>query len=164
VTTVEAAVEAAGARPGRRILGFGFVDAPPAVADALQVPRTADVLRVERVNLADDEPFALVTVWVRADVGADLSRADVERSPFYDLLPLRGLELGSVHQTITAELATPEAARLLACAPGDPLLLCRRVTDDAAGAPTLVSEHRYPADRTTFEIEFSLRTGALQHV
>ncbi len=25
------------------------------------------------------------------------------------------------------------------------------------------SEHRYPADRTTFEIEFSLRAGALQH-
>ena len=24
-------------------------------------------------------------------------------------------------------------------------------------------EHRYPADRTTFEIEFSLRAGALQH-
>ena len=56
------------------------------------------------LNLADDEPFALVTVWVRADVGADVSRADVERSPFYDLLPLRGVELGSVHQTITAEL------------------------------------------------------------
>lgn len=163
VTTVEAAVEAAGARPGRRILGFGFVDAPAAVADALHVDRASDVLRVERVNLADDEPFALVTVWVRADVGADVSRADVERSPFYDLLPLRGVELGSVHQTITAELATAEAAQLLACSPGDPLLLCRRVTQDAAGAPTLVSEHRYPADRTTFEIEFSLRTGALQH-
>ncbi|MDQ1477257.1 MAG: GntR family transcriptional regulator, partial [Actinomycetota bacterium] len=97
------------------------------------------------------------------DVGADVSRADVERSPFYDLLPLRGLELGSVHQTITAELASADAARLLACASGDPLLLCRRVTHDAAGVPTLVSEHRYPADRTTFEIEFSLRTGALQH-
>ena len=37
------------------------------------------------------------------------------------------------------------------------------ITHDAAGVPTLVSEHRYPADRTTFEIEFSLRTGALQH-
>ncbi len=54
----------------------------------------ADVLRVERVNLADDEPFALVTVWVRADLGADVSRADVERATFYDLLPLRGVELG----------------------------------------------------------------------
>ena len=163
VTTVEAAVEAAGARPGREILGFGFVAAPSMVADALGIDRNSEVLRVERVNLADDEPFALVTVWVRADVGADVSRADVERSPFYDLLPLRGVELGSVHQTITAEIASAAAARLLACAPGDPLLLCRRVTNDAAGVPTLVSEHRYPADRTTFEIEFSLRAGVLQH-
>ncbi len=157
VTTVEAAVEAAGARPGREILAFGFVDAPSSVADALKVDRGSDVLRVERVNLADDEPFALVTVWVRSDVGADVSRADVERAPFYDLLPLRGVELGSAHQTITAEVAT-------ACAPGAPLLLCRRVTYDIAGLPTLVSEHRYPADRTTFEIDFSLRAGALQHV
>ncbi len=163
VTTVEAAVEAAGARPGREILGFGFVEASVAVADALHIERAADVLRVERVNLADGEPFTLVTVWVRADVGADVSRADVERAPFYDLLPLRGVELGSVHQTITAEIASARVANLLACAPGAPLLLCRRVTLDAAGVPTLFSEHRYPADRTTFEIEFSLRAGALQH-
>ena len=163
VTTVEAAVEAAGARPGRRILAFGFVDAPPPVLEALHLDRGADVLRVERVNLADDEPFAWVTVWVRADVGADVSRADVERAPFYDLLPLHGVELGYVHQTITAEIAHATSARVLACEPGAPLLVCRRVTHDAAGVPTLVSEHRYPADRTTFEIEFSLRAGALQH-
>ena len=122
VTTVEAAVEAAGARPGREILAFGFVDAPAAVADALHVDRGADVLRVERVNLADDEPFALVTVWVRADVGADVSRADVERSPFYDLLPLRGVELGSVHQTITAEIAS--AATRAVCSRARPALRC----------------------------------------
>ena len=45
-----------------------------------------------------------------------------------------GVELGSVHQTITAEIASAERAALLACAPGAPLLLCRRVTHDAAGA------------------------------
>jgi GntR family transcriptional regulator len=163
VTTVEAAVEAAGARPGRRVIGFGFVEAAGAMAGALKVAPGTDVLRVERVNLADDEPFALVTVWVRADLGADLSRADVERSPFYDLLPVRGVELGTVQQTITAELAANDAARLLACEPGAPLLLARRTTYDLAGTPALYSEHRYPADRTTFEIEFSLRTGALQH-
>jgi len=163
VTTVEAAVEAAGARPSRRILGFGFVEAPPPVAAALELAPRGDVLRVERVNLADDEPFAWVTVWVRADLGADVSRADVERVPFYDLLPVRGVELGTVHQSMTADVADAEAARLLACALGAPLLLVRRVTHDVAGVPALYSEHRYPADRTTFEIEFSLRTGALQH-
>jgi len=163
VTTVEAAVEAAGARPGRRVVAFGFVAAPPAAADALRVEAGSEVLCVARVNLADDEPFALVTVWVRADIGADVSRADAERTTFYELLPIRGVELESVHQTITAEIADADAARLLDCAPGDPLLLVRRVTFETGGDPTLYSEHRYPADRTTFEIEFSLRAGVTQH-
>jgi GntR family transcriptional regulator len=164
VTTVEAAVEAAGARPGRKILAFGFVEATVPVADALGIERGAEVLRVERVNLADDEPFALVTVWVRGAVGADVSRADVERATFYDLLPLRGVELASAQQTITAEIAVAAVAKRLACPTGSPLLVCRRVTHDVTGAPVLVSEHRYPADRTTFEIDFSLRAGALEHV
>jgi GntR family transcriptional regulator len=163
VTTVEAAVEAAGARPGRIVHGFGFVPAPAAVAAALHIEPNTDVLQVARVNLADGEPFAAVTVWVRGDLGADVSRADVERAPFYDLLPVRGVELGTVQQSITAELANADVAGLLGAAPGEPLLVARRVTHDAEGVPALYSEHRYPADRTTFEIEFSLRTGAMQH-
>ena len=165
VKTVEAAVEAAGQRPGRRIVAFGFVDAPAEVAATLRLAGgDTEVLRVERVNLADDEPFALVTVWVRADIGADVSRADVARTTFYDLLPVRGVELDSVRQTITAEIAEDRAAALLACSPGDPLLLVRRTTRDVNGDPVLYSEHRYPADRTTFEIEFSLGAGARQYV
>jgi len=165
VKTVEAAVEAAGARPGRRVVAFGFVAAPPAAVEALRLaPTDTEVLRVVRVNMADDEPFALVTVWVRADIGADVSRADVERTTFYDLLPIRGVELESVHQTITAEVAGDATAELLACSPGDPLLLVRRVTCDVRGDPALYSEHRYPAERTTFEIEFSIGTGTRQHV
>src|SRR6476661_5075463 len=39
VTTVEAAVEAAGARASRRVLSFGFVDAPANVADSLHIDR-----------------------------------------------------------------------------------------------------------------------------
>ena len=160
VTTVEAAVEAAGGHPTRRIISFGFVAAPPLVAHALAVPRETDVLQVERVNLSDDEPFALVTVWVRSDVGADISRADIERAPFYDVLPVRGVVLTTVHQTITAEVASADVAVRLDVAAGDPLLLVRRVTHDADGLPALYSEHRYPANRTAFEIEFALSSPA----
>ena len=37
-------------------------------------------------NLAGDDPFGLVTVWVRADLGATLSRHDAEGATFYELL------------------------------------------------------------------------------
>ena len=64
VTTIEAALEAAGARPERRVLEFGFEHATPEIAKVLGLPADAEVLRVARLNLADGEPFALVTVWL----------------------------------------------------------------------------------------------------
>jgi GntR family transcriptional regulator len=87
--TIEGQLAASGVRSERRILDFGFVAAP---ARARQVLGSATVLEVRRLNLADGEPFARVTVWCPDDLGARLSRADVERAPFYELLdvPLGG--------------------------------------------------------------------------
>src|SRR5688500_14705054 len=69
--TIEANVLAAGQAPERRILGFGYVDAPARVREVLG----ADVvLEIRRLNLADDEPFARVTVWVPESLASDLSR------------------------------------------------------------------------------------------
>jgi GntR family transcriptional regulator len=164
VTTIEAALEAAGAIPSRRILAFRFEAAPPAAAAALEATAGTEALRVERLNLADDRPFALVVVWVRGDLGAELSRAEVEHAPFYDLLPLRGVALGTVHQTIGAEVADPATAQLLDVATGAALLVARRRTCDTGGTPVLYSEHRYPAERTTLEIEFALNVGVPEHV
>ena len=63
-----------------------FETAPDRVRKLLDV---GQVLRVKRVNLADGEPFAVVTVWCPAALGANLSRDDVERRPFYELLGLQ---------------------------------------------------------------------------
>jgi GntR family transcriptional regulator len=154
VTTVEAALEAAGAESGRRVLEFTFERAPVDVAKTLGLAADAEVLRVTRLNLADGEPFALVTVWVPATLGAHLSRADVERSTFYDLLPLQGVEPGRVVQTITAIEAGHDQAEQLGVPVGSPLLACRRVTYDRHGDAVIVAEHRYAAHLTALEVEF----------
>ena len=53
---------------------------------------------------------------------------------------------------------TRPTARCSHVEPGDPLLVvCRASRTTPTATPVLYSEHRYPADRTTFEIEFSLR-------
>jgi GntR family transcriptional regulator len=70
------------------------------------------VLRVKRVNLADGEPFAVVTVWCPAELGAHLSRRDVERRPFYELLDV---ELHGATQSIGADLADVADARAARC-------------------------------------------------
>jgi GntR family transcriptional regulator len=155
VTTVEAALEAAGARPSRRVLEFRFETAARDVAKTLGLAADAEVLRVSRLELADGEPFAIVTVWLTGDVGAGLSRAAVERSTFTDLLPLHGVEPTRIAQTITAVAADRTDATRLGVPAGAPLLACRRVTYDRSGVAVMMSDHRYAAHRTAFEVEFS---------
>ena len=160
ITTLEAALEAAGATPSRRVLEFVFEAAPNDVAKTLGLPDDGETLRVTRLNLADDEPFALVTVWVPALLGTHLSRADVEQSTFTDLLPLHGVEPGRITQTITAVAAEGLEATRLGVPAGSPLLACQRVTYDRGtgdrdGTAVMVSQHRYAAHLTALEVEFS---------
>jgi GntR family transcriptional regulator len=96
--TIERQLADEGVESTRRVLDFRFVPAPPRVR---QVLGCDTVLRVRRLNLADGEPFALVTVWCPEVYGAELSRGDVERNPFYELL---GIPLGGATQTIGAVL------------------------------------------------------------
>jgi GntR family transcriptional regulator len=152
-STLEAAVEAAGLPAGRRVLDFRFEAAPPDVVEVLELETGADVLAVTRVSEAGGEPFALVTVWVPPAHGSRLSRDDVVAHTFYELLTREGVDLGGATQTITGGAAGDDDARHLGVRPGSPLLVCRRVTRDAAGRPVLASEHRYPAHRTAFEVE-----------
>ncbi|HEX4491820.1 MAG TPA: GntR family transcriptional regulator [Acidimicrobiia bacterium] len=154
VTTVEAALEASGATAERRVLEFGFEPSTAAIAAALHLEAGAEVLRVRRLTLADGEPFALVTVWLPGALGAQLSRDDAQRAPFYELLAARGTQLGSATQLIGADLAGDDDVRLLGLERGAAVLACRRVTTARDGMPVVVSEHRYPAHRTTFEIDF----------
>ena len=162
VTTIEEALEAAGSTPTRRVLEFTFEPAPADVAKVLGLPVDGEVLRVTRLNLADGEPFAIVTVWVAAALGKHLSRADVERATFFDLLPLQGVEPGRVVQTITAEAADAATASPLGVPAGSPLLACRRVTYDRHGDAVIVAEHRYAAHLTALEVDFpaTITSGA----
>lgn len=145
--TIESQVEGVGKISERKIAEFAFEDAPERVRKVLDVDH---VLRVKRVNLADGEPFAVVTVWCPADLAATFSRRDVERRPFYELLDI---ELRGATQTIGADLASADDATLLGVPKGAPLLRCQRVTTDQSGRAVLLSEHLFAAHRTEFVVD-----------
>lgn len=150
--TIEDQLAAAGRTSERRVLAFRFRRAPDDVATLLG----HEVLEVVRLNLADEQPFALVTVWCAADVGADLSRSDVEESTFVDLL---GPRLGHARQVISAIVADDRVALALGVEVGAALLRVRRVTSDRTGGNALVSEHLYPASQTEFEVTLQSPAG-----
>ncbi|HEX2577646.1 MAG TPA: GntR family transcriptional regulator [Aquihabitans sp.] len=149
LATIEDQLEAEGRRSERRILDFAFVRAPARVRAVLGVEK---VLKVRRVNLADGEPFARVTVWCPEELGADLSRSQVEQQSFYELLPV---ELGGAVQSIGADAAGAADAELLHVPVGSPVLLCERVTSDVAGRAVLIGEYVFPAHRTEFTVDLA---------
>jgi GntR family transcriptional regulator len=155
LATIEGQLSAAGLLSERRILAFGFVSAPRRVRDILGVPT---VLEVRRVNLADGRPFARVTVWCPEELGASLSRDDVERASFLEQLPVG---LGGATQTIGAEAASAQDAALLAIPEGAPVLVAERITRNTRGRPVLVSEHVFPGHRTRFVAELPVDDGQL---
>jgi GntR family transcriptional regulator len=145
--TIESQLEMLGRQAIRRVVDFAFVTPPAQVAEELGVDR---VLRVERINLADTDPFAVVVVWCPAELGQNLSLSDVERRSFYELL---NVELRGARQAIGADVAEPRVAEQLSVPVGSPVLKCRRVTFDEGGRPVLMSEHTFAAHRTEFVIE-----------
>ena len=145
--TLEDQLAATGITPERRVLEFGFVRAPKRAREVLGVDT---VLQVRRLNLADGTPFARVTVWVPEHLGAEISRASIERTTFYDVLPVR---VGGATQTIGAAAASDADAALLGIPPLSPVLRCERTTNDADGKAILLSEFVFPAHRTEFVVD-----------
>jgi len=147
LSTIESQLSASGVATERKVVDFSFVPATRRVAKVLG---PGQVLRVTRVNLADGEPFARVTVWVPEDLAGELSRGVVERTSFYDSLPV---DLGGATQTIAAAAVSAEDAELLDVPVGSPVLRCTRVTTDTDGRAVLLSEHVFPAHRTEFVVD-----------
>lgn len=145
--TIEAQLADSGMSNERRVIEFAFVEPPDRVREILG---TGSVLRVKRINLADGEPFAVVTVWCPESLGRGLSRQQVELQPFYELLDVT---LRGATQTIGADGASEQDAKLLRVPVGAPLLKCQRVTRSVDGTPVLVSEHLFPAHRTEFVVD-----------
>jgi GntR family transcriptional regulator len=153
--TIEDQLAASDRTSEREILGFAFDTAPEWVAEVLG---TQSVLVVHRRNFADSMPFARVTVWCPQDLGEHLTRAQVEASPFYDLL---GIELRGATQTIGATAVTADDAALLDVPEGSPVLRCTRTTRDIDRRAVLVSEHVFPAHLTEFVVDVPQVGGSL---
>lgn len=145
--TIEAQLAAEGIASARRVLDFRLTRAPVRVRRVLG---DETVLRVRRLDLADGTPFALVTVWCPERLGGGLSRTDIERTSFHELI---GVPLGGAVQTIGAAAAGAGEAEQLGVPVGSPVLRCERVTRSADGRPVLVSEHVFPAHLTEFVVD-----------
>jgi DNA-binding GntR family transcriptional regulator len=141
-------------KPGTRVLDRELVPAPTAVAERLGVPAGAQVLHLERLRSARDEPLAVMRNWLPADLAPVLTLEALETRGLYELMRGTGVHLRIATQRIGARGATAPEARLLALRKGAPLLTMERVTYDGSGRAVEFGSHVYNAE--TYSIEMTV--------
>jgi GNAT superfamily N-acetyltransferase len=112
----------------------------------------AEVLRIERLRLADGDPIAIEVLYLNADRFDGITAALSDNGSLYQLLSSTyGVELASAEETIEAVIAEGRDAALLKCQSGMPLLMLSRRTLDTSGQPTEFVRSLYRGDRYRFQ-------------
>jgi GntR family transcriptional regulator len=106
-------VEARGMRQTSKVLALRAETNPEAAA-ALSLPEDTELVHLERVRLADDEPLAYDQVWLPASAARPLLEADFTHAALYDELATRcGVRLTGGRERITACIPPPAVEELL---------------------------------------------------
>ena len=134
-----------------RLVSAGIDAARPEEVADLRLPGGADVVRVERVRLADGVPIAFEDAAVLIDHRAVLDR-NLEVNSLHDELGRLGVVANSATGTVTARLVTSAESRLLGVAPRTALLVELRLLFDQHGRPFERTESRYVADRYVIDV------------
>ncbi|GAC1460268.1 MAG: GntR family transcriptional regulator [Ktedonobacteraceae bacterium] len=143
----------AGLAPSSRVLAFVHEEAPAHVAEALSLRVGEEVIRVDRLRLANALPIAYDTTWLPLRFGMLLSQEMLVQETIYHILESRyriPVEAGTFH--ITAVSATAEQARVLDLACGASLLLIERVSCTTGDVRVYMQERYYRPDRVSYRV------------
>jgi len=156
VRTITEVLLSQGITPRVKVLSHEVIPAPPRVRDALG---RSEVLCIRRLYSDDEQPLALVTLYLPADLGdavTPLLNADSPTETTYTMWEQRlGIRLGEATHTIHAAGASACVANALGVAEGAPILVLERVTYNADGGPLEVVVFHHRPERYGFSVTLS---------
>lgn len=137
-----------GLTPRSKVLAAKIVEHESEVAARLGLPGTSAVLKIERLRLTADDPFALETCYLPAAEYAALATAPLGRASLFGTLEREyGVELAYADEEVDATAAEAHVAELLAVPRGTPVLRIRQVIYSSKGKATLYCVGLYRSDR-----------------
>ncbi|MBK3731572.1 UTRA domain-containing protein [Azospirillum brasilense] len=136
-----------------KLLSFGYVAPPEAIAESLGLKPGERVQRSVRVRLIDGEPFSYLTTHVPEWLGLTYSEAELAARPLLELIERSGVKTERATQAINATLAGPEPAAALDLEIGSPLLTLTRIVHDPSGRGVEHLHALYRPDRYSFHMD-----------
>ncbi len=124
------------------------------VAEKLNIEAGAQVISINRLRLANDEPMAVENVFIPFHFCPELAQRNLNGS-LYRLLSEYGLRVATARQDITAGFSTKSICELLQIKPSVPTLQIERITYLENGQPLECVFSAYRSDRYTFHVEMN---------
>jgi len=136
-----------------RILSASVVEDEPEVAARLSLPAHSSLVKLERVRLSGEQPFALESCYLPADEFSGLLGLPLDRRSLFSALEREyGIELAYSDEEVDATAASARAAEMLGVHAGAPLLRFRQAIYSTQGKPTVYVIGFYRSDRHTLTI------------
>jgi GntR family transcriptional regulator len=142
-----------GLAPRSRVLTAKIIEDEQEVAARLNLPATSRLVKIARLRLTDEEPFALETCYLPASEYSELVAASLGRNSLFAALEHDyGVELAYADEEIDATAADAHLAEMLALPKGSALLRIRQVIYSTKGKATIYVVGYYRSERHTLFI------------
>lgn len=136
-----------------KLLSLNVIDTEQEVAARLALPASSRLIKLERLRLGGDEPFAIETCYLSAEDFVGLTEAPLDRVSLFSILEHDyGLEIAHADEEVDATTADPHSARLLGIPHGSPVLRIRQEIYSTKGKVALYVLGLYRSDRHTLLI------------
>ncbi|HVI10392.1 MAG TPA: GntR family transcriptional regulator [Candidatus Binatia bacterium] len=139
-----------GLAPRSRVLVAKVIEDEQEIAARLGLPAASRMIKVVRLRLTGEEPFALETVYLPAAEFSGLISAPLGKSSLFATLQREyGVELAYADEEIDATAADADLAEKLGLAKGSPILRIRQVIYSNKGKATIYGVGYYRSERHT---------------
>ena len=137
-----------GLTPSSRVLQLKRETVDENIARDLDLEPNAEVFRLERLRLADDEPMALETTFLAAQSLPGLDKIDLTKNSLYQVLVENyNLQMHHAAEILEAAPAARFVAAQLGIKTGEPVLVVHRVVYSEANQPIESAHTTHRADR-----------------
>jgi GntR family transcriptional regulator len=139
-----------GLPPRSRVLVAKVIHDEQEVAARLGLPASSPMVKIERLRLTGDEPFALEICYLPAGDFSGLVTAPLGKSSLFATLQHDyGVELAYADEEIDATAAGGNIVELLGLPKGSPILRIRQVIYSTSGKATIYGVGFYRSERHT---------------
>src|SRR5215467_3919621 len=134
--------------PASQVLVSKIIDNEPDAAARLSLPPGSQLIKVERLRHAADEPYAFETCYFSAAEFPGMLNAPLQRESLFALIEREyGVRLGYADEEVDATAADGRAAELLNVPRREPLLRIRQLIYSANGKRLMYVLGLYRSDR-----------------